>query len=116
MSAFTISPEQLEAFVRQEIAGALPAHVLRAIARQILRKQLGQLTLREAARWLRWKSPESLRRALQRKGIDKIKGCPDLTYAVPDLIRFRELHRVRQGKGRSKKEELRKPEIWRAAA
>jgi hypothetical protein len=101
-AALSISPAQVELFVREQVLAALPSHTLRAIARQQLRKQLGQLTLKEAARWLRWRSPESLRRALKRKGIDKISGCPDLTYAVPDLVRFREMHRVK-GHVRSKK-------------
>lgn len=95
----SISPEQVDAFVRAQIGAALPAHVLRGIARRILRKELGQLTLREAARFLKWRSPESLRRALARAGVDKIKDCPSLTYTVPDLIAFRERHRVKGKRG-----------------
>lgn len=95
-----IDENAIEKLVQQHIGEVLPPRIVHALARSVLRKQLSQLTLKEAARWLKWKSPESLRRALSCAGVDKIKGCPVLTYTVPDLVAFREQHRV---KGRRSK-------------
>jgi hypothetical protein len=91
-----ISDDQILDCVRERIAAALPNHVVRSIARQIVRKQLGVLTLSEAARLLKWTDPESLRQALARAGVDKIKTSSRiLTYTVEDLMKFRERYRVR---------------------
>jgi hypothetical protein len=90
-----ISQERIEELAREQIAAALPAHTLRRIARNILRRQLGVLTLREAARWLKWKSPEALRRALVRAGVPKVKTSAGiLCFTVPELIKFRDDHTV----------------------
>jgi hypothetical protein len=94
-----ITDEAILDCVREQVVAALPTHVMRSIARQLLRKQLAVLTLEEAARFLKWRDPESLRKALARAGVDKIKTSSRiLTFAVPDLIRFRERNRVK-GRG-----------------
>ncbi|TMJ17782.1 MAG: hypothetical protein E6G94_01395, partial [Alphaproteobacteria bacterium] len=59
-----ISDEQILDCVRARIAAALPNHVVRSIARQMIRKDLGVMSLAEAAKFLKWTDPESLRQAL----------------------------------------------------
>jgi hypothetical protein len=111
MSAITITQEQLEALTGERIRLALPNHVVRSIARQIIRKQLGSKTLKEAAEFLRWEYPEALRKALARAGVDKIKTSSRiLTYTVTDLMKFRERNRV---KGHTKSH--RRPRIMKMA-
>jgi hypothetical protein len=82
--------------VRERIAAALPNHIVRSIARQTIRKELGVMSLEEAAKFLKWRDAESLRQALARAGVDKIKTSSKiLTYTVVDLVKFRERNRVR---------------------
>jgi hypothetical protein len=89
-----ISDEQIAECVRQRIEAALPNHMVRAIGRQIIRKQLGTLTLKEAARWLKWRDPDALRKKLRRAGVRGIKTSSRiLTFAIPDLVAFRDKNR-----------------------
>ena len=53
-----ISDEQILDCVRARIAAALPNHVVRSIARQMIRKDLGVMSLAEAAKFLDDRSPD----------------------------------------------------------
>lgn len=116
MNAIAITQERLEELTREQIAAALPAHIVRSIARQIVRKQLEVKTLEEAARFLKWKDPESLRKALARAGVDKIKTSSRiLTYTIHDLVAFRERNRVRGSVKRPRRHALLRLEGTHAA-
>jgi hypothetical protein len=97
-----ITDDAIAEAVRERIERALPNHVVRGIARQMIRKELGVKTLEEAAKFLKWTDPEALRRKLKRAGVDCIKTSSRiLTYTIVDLVAFRERNRVR-GKVRSR--------------
>jgi hypothetical protein len=99
MSEISITQDRIEELIREHIGAALSEIDFRQIARAELRHQLGVFTLKEACRWLKWKSPLSLSRALKRHGIDVIKTDPKkITLTLPDLIAFREKHRVSRSK------------------
>ena len=111
----SISLVRLEELMREHIGAAMPAHIVRSIARQIIRKQLEVKTLEEAARFLKWTDPESLRKALARAGVDKIKTSSRiLAYTVTDLVKFRERMRVK-GHAKSRRPRLLKMEGSAAA-
>ena len=102
-SGIGISRSELDDFVRSRIEEALPNHVLRAIARNILRKQLAEPTLEEAARLLKWKSPIALRRALERFGVELTKTSTRIvTVPISELRRFQRAHRVKVGSRKAK--------------
>jgi len=114
MESITITREAVDAIVRERILAVLPDNVVRGIARQLLRKQLGALTLREAARWLKWKDANKLRLKLRGAGVRGFKTGSQLTFAIPDLVAFRE--RFRQPKAGGQRSEVRGQTRWRMAA
>jgi hypothetical protein len=107
-SSVMISDAEIAECVRERIAAALPNHVVRSIARQIIRKELGVMTLLETAKFLKWRDPEALRKKLRRAGVLGIKTSSRiLTYAIPDLVAFRERNRQPKASQRSASRGLR---------
>jgi hypothetical protein len=110
-----ITQDRLDELTRERIAAALPNHIVRGIARQMIRKELGVMTLEEAARFLKWTDPEALRQKLARAGVDKIKTSSRiLTYTVVDLVKFRERNR-NKGHAKSRRPKILKLEGNNAA-
>ena len=100
MNAIEISESALVALAERQIAATLTPHVVRTIARAIIRKQIGVISVDAAARWLGFKSPESCRRVLTRSNVPRVKLCArQLGYRLEDLKAYRDA-RVVMGRRR----------------
>src|SRR5690349_1144167 len=98
-----LTDEEMRAMVARHVAESLPPHVLRSLARNCIRREIGILSLEEAARWLKWESPEALRRALARAGVDKVKQSSRMIhYWITDLRAFLKSRTVKAKSRRGK--------------